>query len=627
MKKSQEILKQYWGYDDFRPLQGEIVDSITYGHDTLAILPTGGGKSICYQVPGLSLEGITIVVSPLIALMEDQVQALRKKGVSVELITSGMSYREIDIALDNAIFGNTSFLYTSPERLQSPLFIERCKRMKVSLIAVDEAHCISEWGNDFRPSYRQIISLRELHPNAPLIALTASATQHVQDDIIQELKLRNPKIIKGDLSRSNLIYRCIASTNKEEDILDVCKRGAGKTGIVYCQTRKSVKHIVQHLRAGGIKAGFYHGGLSPEDRKTMMKSWMTGQVDVMVATNAFGMGIDKPDVRYVLHFEVPGNIEAYYQEAGRAGRDGNDAVAIAYWAQKDLTQLNEHIQSQYPEKEKIKRIYSAICNYLKIANGSGEQETYNFDIQKFHQSFNFSVSDTYYALKLLQLSGYIDFNENSFHPTRLKFAIGSSALYKFQVTHDSLTNTIALLTRSYPGIHDRFIRIDEMELAKRVKVSKDEFRKQLERLEQYGVIDITYQSILPKVTFLIPRVDEQYLSIPLEIYDHRKELEQAKLEAMSQYLSSRACRQQLIAIYFDSECPPCGKCDNCVAKAKMPLSKEQIAQKIIHALPASLQELIDIAPKQQKEIEESLRDLILNEKITYSDSVYRNLTN
>lgn len=593
----------------------------------MAILPTGGGKSICYQVPGIALEGLTIVVSPLIALMEDQVLSLRNKGIRVELITSGMSYREIDIALDNAIFGNTSFLYTSPERLQSPLFVERCKRMNVSLIAVDEAHCISEWGNDFRPSYRKIISLRELHPQAPLIALTASATQHVQDDIVEQLQLRSPKIIKGNLSRSNVIYRCIESNNKMEGILDICKRGIGKTGIVYCQTRKSVKQIVQHLRAGGIKAGFYHGGLSPDDRKAMMTSWMNNDIDVMVATNAFGMGIDKPDVRYVLHFEIPGNLEAYYQEAGRAGRDGKDAVAIAYWESRDLEQLANHIVTQYPEKEKIKAIYSAICNHLKIAFGSGEQETYSIDIQRFHQQFNFSVSDTYYTLKLLQLSGYIDFNENSFHPTRLKFAIGSSALYKFQVAHDSLADTITVLTRSYPGIHDRFVRIDEFELAQRLNIDKEKFRAQLEALEQYGVIDITYQSALPKLTFLLSRMEEKNLLIPMEIYDHRKELEQAKLEAMSDYIKGKRCRQQLIAIYFDSSCPPCGKCDNCVASSRQPLPLKELKARILSKLPANLNQIKEIAPNQPHEIETLLREMVLNEDLEFKDGKYSALMN
>ena len=336
MSKSLEILKQFWGYDQFRPLQNDIVENTIYGHDTFAMLPTGGGKSICFQVPGIAREGITIVISPLIALMQDQVDSLNNKGIKSIYLSSGMSYREIDIALDNARFGDIKFLYTSPERIKTKLFIERFKAMNVGLIVIDEAHCISEWGHDFRPPYREISELREYHPDVPFIALTASATPEVQSDIIESLKLKSPKIFKGDIERSNISYNVFPSENKLKNIIDECDIRKGQTGIVYCQTRRAVKEVVTQLRANNISAGMYHGGMNNEDRKYMLSCWMNNQVRVMVATNAFGMGIDKPDVRFVLHYEIPNSLEAYYQEAGRAGRDGNESVAKAYWEQKDI---------------------------------------------------------------------------------------------------------------------------------------------------------------------------------------------------------------------------------------------------------------------------------------------------
>lgn len=621
--KSTEILQKYWGFDRFRPLQEEIVDSALYGHDTLAILPTGGGKSICYQVPGLAREGVTIVISPLIALMEDQVNGLRARKIQADMIISGMSYREIDITLDNARFGATKFLFTSPERLQSELFIERCKRMNVGLIAVDEAHCISEWGHDFRPSYRKIALLRELHPDAPVIALTASATKRVQEDIVAQLQLRNPNRFAGSLLRGNLRYQARISENKIEDIIAFCNRHKDQTGIVYCQTRRSVKHLARQLRSAGLPVGFYHGGLSMDDRKFMLTHWMNNQLRIMVATNAFGMGIDKPDVRYVLHYEVPANLEAYYQEAGRAGRDGKEALAVAFWEQKDLDILNGHLAAQYPPKERVKQIFSALCNHLKIAIGSGDQETYPIDLPLFHAAFSVSIQETFYALRILQQNGTLEFDEGSFQPTRLKFSIGSSALYKFQVAHDSLAGLIALLSRSYPGIFDRFARIDEAELARRLKISAGEFRKQLEYLERYGVIDITYQSMAPKITLLFPRPADDFLSISHEIYDQRKQIEQQKLDAMLHYLQAEHCRQQMICSYFDSECDPCGKCDVCLAHQRNAYSFDELIRLLPEKMPATLEELLNQLGTDKETLQRALHHLLLEEHIRFDNPVYR----
>ena len=619
MEKSKDILHKYWGYTSFRPLQEEIVDSVIYGHDTLAILPTGGGKSICFQVPGITLEGITIVVSPLIALMEDQVNNLQSRGINAGLIVSSMSYREIDITLDNARFGNMKFLYTSPERLKSDLFIERCKAMKVGLIVIDEAHCISEWGHDFRPAYREIKSLRELHPHTPMIAVTASATKRVQEDIVEQLQLKNVQLFEGSLERKNIRYWVEHSENKLQRIIQHCQANKSQTGIIYCQTRRNVKFVVTQLRAMKINAGFYHGGLKPEDRKYMLEHWMQDKLQVMVATNAFGMGIDKPDVRYVLHYEVPSNLESYYQEAGRAGRDEKDALAMAFWEEKDLDLMQEQLQKKYPSIERVKLIYNSVCNFLKIAIGAGEHESYDFDIQAFNKSFSIPISETYYALKILQLNETLSFSENSFHATRLKIAIGNSALYKFQVAHPSINELILTLTRSYPGIFDRFISINEIEISKRLKVNKTELRQQLEFLEQYGVIDVTYQSNLPKITLLTERMPDGYLNLSNAIYLTRKKIEEEKLDALINYITSEKCRSQIISEYFGSTVDECGRCDFCLQKMYPNESDKELINSILNLLPCKKELLHKNLNISKLRANKLIKKLLLEELIQLND--------
>ncbi len=623
MQKSHDILKQYWGFDQFRPLQEEIVDNLIYGHDTLAILSTGGGKSICFQVPGIARDGICLVISPLIALMQDQVQNLQKRGIKAELITGSMTYREIDIALDNARFGNTKFLYTSPERLKSSLFIERFKLMNVSMITIDEAHCISEWGHDFRPSYREIANLRQYHPEAPMIALTASATLEVQDDIVKSLGLRDVKIIKGSVERSNIAYRVLASENKQKNILDYCKEHDAECGIIYCQTRRSVKTITKYLRAHSISVGMYHGGMKRSDRDQMLSYWMDGTIQVMIATNAFGMGIDKPNVRFVLHFEIPDNLEAYYQEAGRAGRDGKDSVAIAFWERKDLEIQENHLSQKYPEKDRIRVIYNAICNFLGIAIGSGEGETFAFDISRFSHEFKIGIMETYHALKILSRNGNMELTDGQFLPTRLQLLIGSSALYKFQVAHDSLSGLITLLTRSYPGVFDRFISINENELAKRLDINKQELRRQLEVLEQYGVIDVHFQSNSQQITMIQERLPESHISFRPEVYENRKRTDTQKLQAITDYITSSNCRAELIAAYFGSPTQKCGKCDVCREQMNSPYTHDELIESIPELLPATIGQLEDQMKVLKTDIQKALHNLILEEKVVFEDRVYR----
>lgn len=624
MERSREILQKYWGHDAFRPLQEEIVDGIIYGHDTLAILPTGGGKSVCFQIPALALDGITLVISPLIALMQDQVDQLTSKGIRAQLITSTMSYREIDIALDNCRFGGVKFLYTSPERLKSDLFIERFKLMPVSLIVVDEAHCISEWGHDFRPAYKEIALIREMHPKIAVAAFTASATPKTKNDIIRLLELKSPKEYSASLNRDNLSYHVRASENKLGSILDYCKNRNQDTGIVYCQTRKSVKEVVRQLRAQNINAGFYHGGLSAEDRSYMLSNWMTGAIKVMVATNAFGMGIDKSNVRYVLHFEIPSTLEAYYQEAGRAGRDGAAADAIAFWEEKDLEIMHAQLEAKYPSKERIKQIYSSLCNFLKIAIGSGENETYPLDLRAFTKAFSFSITEVFHSLKVLQTNGDVFFTESNFQPTRLKFAIGSSALYKFQVGHDSVATLITLLSRTHSGIFDYFVAIHETELSKRLTINQTELKRQLEFLEQYGVIDINFRSSLPKVTLLHERLPDNYLKLEFNVYEQRRDLERSKLESIIAYIRSSHCRTKLISDYFGGSVQACGNCDHCREEANSNHSFEELLDLIPSLLPASFDNLVNRLSIKKEMIMKAIRHLMLEEKIRFEEGEYLN---
>ncbi|NVK64314.1 MAG: RecQ family ATP-dependent DNA helicase [Flavobacteriales bacterium] len=622
MERSREILKKYWGYDSFRPLQEDIVDGIIYGQDTLAILPTGGGKSICFQVPGMALDGLTLVISPLIALMHDQVEQLMSRNIKAQVITSTMSYREIDIALDNCRFGGVKFLYTSPERLKSELFIERFKEMPVSLIVVDEAHCISEWGHDFRPAYQEISAIRALHPEVPVAAFTASATPKTQNDIIELLALHSPSQYEASLKRENLSYHVRSSENKLGSIISYCQNRGQDTGIVYCQTRKSVKEVVRQLRAKNINAGFYHGGLSAEDRSYMLENWMKGRLKVMVATNAFGMGIDKSDVRYVLHYEIPTTLEAYYQEAGRAGRDGAAADAIAFWEEKDLQTMQEQLAAKYPAKDRIKQIYASVCNFLKIAIGSGENETYPLDLRAFTKSFQFSIVEVFHALKLLQNNGDIYFSESNFQPTRLKYAVGNSALYKFQVGHDSVSSLITLLSRSHSGIFDRFVSIHENELAKRLKVSTQELTRQLEYLEQYGVIDINFRTSLPKITLLHERLPDNYLKLDVHVYENRRNLELSKLDAMIQYVRANKCRMSMISSYFGGDDENCGNCDFCREQSKGNYTFDELLELIPTLLPASLDVMINRLDVSKEMLMRALRHLMLEEEIKFSEGEY-----
>ena len=625
MEQSRNILKKYWGFDQFRPLQEDIADAAIYGRDTLALLPTGGGKSICFQIPGIAREGICVVISPLIALMHDQVEQLQRRGLRAKAITSGMSYREIDITLDNARFGGLDFLYTSPERLQTALFLERFKRMNVSLIVVDEAHCISEWGHDFRPPYRQIHELRKLHPEVPVIALTATATPAVKKDIVEQLQMKDPALFEGPFQRPNLSYEVYPVTNKSAAILKLVKQFEGSSGIIYCQKRKSVKEVANLLISQGHQVGIYHGGMDSKTRAAMMKAWLKGDLRIMVATNAFGMGIDKADVRYVAHYEFPNNPEAYFQEAGRAGRDGLEARTFVFYEQSDITQTTRIVEKQFPPIPIVKNTYRAVCNYLKLAVGAGEGETYPINLRGLTDNFKLDLVDTYQSLKILEMNGDIQLTESVLHPTRVKFSVGNTVLYSFQIKHEQTANLITLLTRSYPGIFDQYFEINETEFCKRLKISAGELDKQLKFLEQNGILDISWKTDLPLITFIHERLPDDYMRLSEDVYANRKALAENRWHKMHEFLTLPVCRAQYLLNYFGQDSEPCGKCDHCRAQKQENYTAKEISEMILNILqqPASLEQLkAGLQHIRETEVIRVLNWLMLEERVFSREGMY-----
>ena len=435
MAEINDILQKYWGHTSFRPLQEEIIHSVLEGQDTLALLPTGGGKSVCFQVPALAMPGICIVITPLIALMQDQVDQLNRRGIPATAIFSGLRQRQIDILLDNCIYGNTKFLYVSPERLKTDLFIERAKQMNISLLVIDEAHCISQWGYDFRPPYLEIANFRALIPTVPCIALTASANEEVQHDIQEKLHFKKPNVFQKSFSRANLSYSVLYEADKEKKLCSMMQRVPGSS-IVYVRNRRRTQEISDVLSKAGLSSTFYHAGLPSDVRSSRQKDWIEGKVDCIVATNAFGMGIDKPDVRLVVHLDLPDTIEAYYQEAGRAGRDEKKAYASILYEEKDILDLQEQFEKQFPSKEVLQKNYQAIGNYLQVAQGAGEMSVYEFNWQEMCKRFQLPNTETYYALKCMEGEGLILFNENTNIPSKIKFNLSATEMYDFQIRNE-----------------------------------------------------------------------------------------------------------------------------------------------------------------------------------------------
>lgn len=565
---SKDILKRFWGYDEFRPLQSEIIDAVIAGKDTLALLPTGGGKSICFQVPAMAMEGICIVISPLIALMKDQVENLQHRGINAVAIVSGMGKREIDIALDNCIYGSVKFLYLSPERLLSDLVRERVKYMKVNLLAVDEAHCISQWGYDFRPPYLHIKDFRAIHPNVPVLALTASATEKVQLDIIEKLEFKENNIFRKSFERKNLSYSVINQENKLQKLLDVCNGVAG-SGILYVRTRKDTVELAKYLNQHKIPAQYYHAGLDLDERAEKQSAWLNDKVKVMVATNAFGMGIDKPNVRFVVHYEIPESLEAYYQEAGRAGRDERKAYAVVLFQPRDRISFEKRYEQNFPLPDEIKKIYHFICNYLQIPFEAGEGITYEFNLADFCSKFQLDVLSTISAIKFLEHDDYFVLNESALMLSRIQFIVNGEDLYRFQVENSKFDGFIKSILRAYGGAFDQFINIKEMDLAKKNNLSKPMVIKYLQELDKLEVISYQQQTNQPLLTFVKPRFKTEDLLIDKKYFEERKENYQKKMMSTLAYVEQGKCRNIQILNYFDeADAKKCGVCDICLAEKR-----------------------------------------------------------
>ncbi|MCB0507654.1 MAG: RecQ family ATP-dependent DNA helicase [Bacteroidetes bacterium] len=615
MPTSIEILQQYFGYDSFREPQEEIIQSIIEGKDTLALLPTGGGKSLCFQIPALMQDGICIVVTPLIALMRDQVANLKQKNIKAAAVFSGLSYAEIDLILDNAQFGYYKFLYVSPERLKTEIFIERFKNMNVNLIAVDEAHCVSQWGYDFRPPYLEIAEIRKYHPQVPVLALTASATKNVQKDIAEKLAFKTGnRLFQKSFLRSNIKFVARNEQAKYPKMVEIIQKVKG-SGIVYVRNRNRTKEIAEYLINNKVSADFYHAGLSNEQRNRKQENWVKNKTQVIVCTNAFGMGIDKPDVRFVIHADIPESLEAYYQEAGRAGRDGEISYTVLLYTQQDIDSLNEKLEEKFPTKTNIRNVYNALCNHLKIPIENGFMLTCNFDIVYFCSQFKLKIQPTFYALKILEQQGYIQLNEGVLLPSRIVFKVDNLELYKFEVAHSEYSLIIKTILRTYGGIIHHYTKISEPLLASKLKMKNEDVVEQLNFLNRQKILSYVPASDKPTVTFLTERLHDDNLHIDTKYFQQRKTVIEAQVYAMIEYIEQeKSCRQAFICAYFGEEnAPNCGCCDVCLNKNKA----VDLDEDFVHAKRTILEKLADGKWKKL--------DTIMPENAHFAQQLYKDV--
>jgi ATP-dependent DNA helicase RecQ len=593
------ILSKYWGFTKFRPLQEDIIQSVLDGKDTLALMPTGGGKSLCFQVPALLKPGICIVVSPLIALMKDQVENLKERGIKAIAVISGMGKREVDIALDNCIYGDIKFLYLSPERLLSELVRVRVRHMQVNLIVIDEAHCISQWGYDFRPPYLHLAELREIHPNVPILALTATATERVAADIQIKLNFKQAQVFRKSFERKNLSYLVYNEENKLRKLFSIAKNVKG-TGIVYVRNRRETQEVARQLTLQGISADFYHAGLDTPLRMKKQTAWKNSEVKVIVATNAFGMGIDKADVRFVVHLDLPESLEAYYQEAGRGGRDENKAYAVLLYNNSDVFQLKNRFEQQYPSIEEIKQIYHHLGNYYQLAYGAGESLSLEFDLADFCSRFKLDPFRTLHAIKFLEHDEYIALTETVFLPSRVQVLSGSADLYRFQVEQPAYDQFIKVLLRSYGGIFDQLSAVKESDLGKRLGINRNEVVKILQKLQTLQIINYIEQTDKPHLLFIKPRVDSVHLLIDRRYHEDRYQVHKLQIESIINYAVNKKCRSQQLLNYFnEAHAPICGVCDVCLENKKASKkagNSDEIVKSILNELskkPLHLSQLIE----------------------------------
>ena len=596
--KYLQILKQYWGFDNFRGIQRDIVESIGSGKDTLGLMPTGGGKSITFQVPALAQEGVCIVITPLIALMKDQVQHLRNRGIMAAAIYSGMSRPEIVTNLENCILGDTKLLYVSPERIASPLFITKLGHMKVSFITVDEAHCISQWGYDFRPSYLHIADIRRLKPDAPVLALTATATHQVIDDIQDRLSFSQKNVFRMSFERKNLAYVVREAEDKIGEMTHILQTMTG-CSIVYVRSRKQTKEISDLLNKNNISATFYHAGLEPRVKDERQKLWSNDEVRVMVATNAFGMGIDKPDVRMVIHITAPSSIEAYFQEAGRAGRDGQKAYAVLLHQKSDNAKLRKRIDETFPDKEYIREAYNHIAYYYQIATGSGAGYTNLFDIDRFCRNFHHFPTLLLSALKILQRAGYIECDMDPDASCRLMFLVDRDKLYRIPSASENEERLLNMLLRTYSGLFTDYAYIDDELLAHRAGLTRQQVYLIFKSLNQRHIIHFIPQRKLPTITYTVDRVDGDQLILGPDVYDDRKEQFTKRIEAVIAYANNQdQCRSRQLLAYFDEQrTTDCGMCDVCIDH-----KRQQNSEQRVHVAQEKIMQLL--ADGQQHDVKE-----------------------
>lgn len=624
LSEPRQILLQYWGYSSFRPLQEEIIQSVLDGKDTLALLPTGGGKSICFQVPAMAREGICIVVSPLIALMKDQVSNLNKRGIKAVAVYSGQSKSEIDMAIDNCVYGKIKFLYLSPERLTTDIIRTRLPRMKVSLVAIDEAHCISQWGYDFRPPYLRISEIRELLPGIPFLALTATATSDVIEDICSKLEFKNGKVFRKSFERKNLVYAVINEENKLNRLLNICRKVPG-TGIVYVRNRRKTKEISEFLAKNNISADFYHAGLDPKTRDQKQEAWIKETRRVIVSTNAFGMGIDKPNVRFVVHMDLPDSPEAYFQEAGRAGRDEKKAYAVLLFNKSDTIDLDHFYELSYPPLDYIKKVYNALGNYFQLAIDSGKDKSFDFVLSDFCNHFQFDRFSVFNAMKILEKEGYIFLSEALINPSRMVILLNKEDLYRFVVANPTYDQFLKVILRSYSGLFSEFTRIDENEIAVRTNLTDEKVIKTLWNLHRMNVIHYVPRNNAPQVTFVIGRTEIRNLNISAENYADRKKYAGMRIRAMKDYIESEnRCRSIILLEYFgESDAPRCGVCDICLERNKLNLSKLEFDNVISLVKPLlknrqmTMQEIIKNIPSNitENKIIKVIQWLLDNKKV------------
>ena len=573
---NSRILKQYWGYDCFRGIQEDIIDSISKNKDTLGLMPTGGGKSITFQVPALAKEGMCLVITPLIALMKDQVQNLKKRGIKALAIYSGMSRQDIIITLENCIFGNYKFLYISPERLDTEIFRTKLRKMHISMITVDESHCISQWGYDFRPAYLKIAEIRELLPDVPVLALTATATPEVVKDIQARLHFRHKNVFRMSFERNNLAYIVRKTENKTAELLHILRSMPG-SAIVYVRNRRRTKEITELLHNEGITADFYHAGLDDATKDIRQHRWQSDESRVMVATNAFGMGIDKPDVRIVIHMDLPDSIEAYFQEAGRAGRDGQKAYAVILYAKSDKTTLHKRIPDTFPEKEYIRDVYEHLQYYYQMAMGDGLDCVREFNIEDFCRKFKYFPVPVDSALRILTQAGYLEYTAEQDSTSRILFTIRRDELYRLREMGEDMDRLIQAVLRSYTGVFTDYTYINEDSLAIRTGLTRRQIYEMLVHLAKLRIVSYIPHKKTPYIIYTRERVEAQRIHISPEVYEHRKARYETRINAMLDYVTNdTVCRSRMLLDYFGERNEHnCGQCDTCISLRSKPGASEQ----------------------------------------------------